>query len=66
MMKDEHQKIIIAIEAYLHQVAGQFGIELLGSYNPHKYNLKAGDFTDGYHGKKSVMDLIWKKKESQE
>ena len=51
--------IIRDVEYYLKQFSQKNKIKLLGSYNPHKFNFKSKDFTDGMHGLENVSKIIF-------
>jgi len=57
--KDKY-KFIEKSEDYLRNFAKQNDIKLVGSYNPHKYNLKNSDFFDGMHSLDIVYEIIFK------
>jgi len=54
-----HYKTIDNIENYLRKYANKNHIEVEGSYNPNKYNLKLTDFSDGIHGHEEVFKKIF-------
>ncbi len=47
LMKKPKYHIINRAEEYLINFANKNNIEIKGSYNPHKYNFKYTDFSDG-------------------
>ena len=52
--------IIQDVESYLRKFAKNNNIEIIGSYNPHKYNFTNKDFMDGMHGLEIVTETIFK------
>jgi hypothetical protein len=59
LMKKSKYHIINRAEKYLINFANKNDIEIKGSYNPHKYNFKYTDFSDGMHGKNKVAKKIF-------
>jgi type IV secretory pathway ATPase VirB11/archaellum biosynthesis ATPase len=49
--KEENPKIMSLddVEVYIQNFADRNGIVVIGSYNPHKYNLTNREFLDGIH-----------------
>jgi len=60
LIEQPEYKIINKVEKYLIQLSNDKNITILGSYNPHKYNFKNEDFSDGMHGHDSVAKKILK------
>jgi len=52
-------KIVLETESYFEKIATKYDIQIIGSFNPHKYNLINSDFYDGMHCKKSVIERIF-------
>jgi len=48
------------VENYLTSISKKKGITLIGSYNPHLYNLQSTDFFDGMHSLEKVYIDIFK------
>ncbi len=47
-------------EKYLFAFSEKYDIKIIGSYNPHKYNLSYKDFFDGMHGLDKTYNVIFK------
>lgn len=58
LVSNEKYKIIKKVEDYLQNFAKQKNIKLVGSYNPHNYNLKYSDFFDGMHSLDIAYEII--------
>lgn len=56
--KNSEYHNILKIESYLRAYAKKNNITILGSYNPYLYGFSSSDFTDGMHGKSSVVEKI--------
>ncbi|MDN5097971.1 hypothetical protein O8C85_05450 [Aliarcobacter butzleri] len=56
----EKYKIIDKIEIYVKEFAKQNNIKVVGSYNPHKLNLKNEHFFDGMHSLDVAYEIIFK------
>ena len=59
LIKNPKYSIINDVEKYLIDFAEKNNIEIKGSYNPHIYNFKYTDFSDGMHGKDIVSQKIF-------
>ncbi|MCW5876557.1 MAG: DUF1574 family protein [Anaerolineales bacterium] len=55
---DSHYQIIERVEEYLHQIAAERGITVMGSYNPAVIGCQAEEFYDGLHPRPSCMERI--------
>ncbi|MDN5114479.1 hypothetical protein [Aliarcobacter butzleri] len=60
LLSNEKYKIIDKAEIYLKEFAKHNSIKLVGSYNPHNYNLKNNDFFDGMHSLDIAYEIIFK------
>ena len=59
LISSQNTKIINDIEEYLGILAKKKDIRIVGSYNPHKYNLINKDFIDGFHTRSYVIKNIF-------
>jgi hypothetical protein len=59
LIKNNSYKIIHKVENHLINFSDNHSIKLIGSYNPHKYNLKNEDFIDGMHPNENVIKKIF-------
>jgi hypothetical protein len=59
LISSQNTKLIIDVEEYLGILAKQKKIRIVGSYNPHKYNLSNKDFLDGFHTRSYVIQNIF-------
>ncbi len=59
LIEKDKYKIINEVEEYLIKLASKKDIKVLGSYNPHKYNLKNENFFDGMHSLDNVYEKIF-------
>lgn len=55
-----HFKNIKLVESYINSLSSKYNMEIIGSFDPSKYNLINGDFTDGIHGKDIVAKKVFK------
>lgn len=60
LISKEKYQTINSVEKYLVNFAEQNNIELIGSYNPHKYGFSNSDFSDGMHSLDVVYEIIFK------
>jgi len=60
LIKQPEYQIINKVEKYLIRFAKRQNIIIKGSYNPHKYNFKNKDFSDGMHGHDIIIKEIWR------
>lgn len=60
LIKNKKYKMIVQAEKYLLSFAKKNNIKVVGSYNPHKYNLKNTHFFDGMHILDSGYKIIFK------
>ncbi|MDN5107168.1 hypothetical protein PJV93_08395 [Aliarcobacter butzleri] len=60
LVSNEKYKIIEKVEDYLKKFSKKNDIKLVGSYNPHRLNLKNEHFFDGMHSLDSVYEIIFK------
>lgn len=60
LVLNKKYKIIEKAEDYLKNFAKQNSIKLVGSYDPHNYNLKNSDFFDGMHALDIAHEKIFK------
>ncbi|PHS56346.1 MAG: hypothetical protein COB17_09435 [Sulfurimonas sp.] len=61
MVSKAKYKNLVKVEKYLIDFAKKNQVKLIGSYNPHKYNLKINDFFDEMHAHDYVLREILKK-----
>ena len=59
LVKNKKYKYILISEKYLINFAELNGINVKGSYNPHKYGFTNKNFLDGVHGRSSVVKKIF-------
>ena len=60
--QEERYKMILKVEEYIVDFAGERGIDVFGSYDPENSKLTMGDFYDPYHVKKEkIMDTLWRR-----
>ncbi|DAB37967.1 MAG: hypothetical protein A2552_11655 [Sulfuricurvum sp. RIFOXYD2_FULL_44_160] len=60
LSSNKKYKNVLYTEKYLREYSQKNNIKIFGSYNPNKYNLNSTDFTDGMHGKSTVVTHILK------
>ncbi|MFX4282772.1 hypothetical protein ACOL3J_10890 [Aliarcobacter butzleri] len=60
IMSYEKYQIIEKAEQYLKDFSEKNNIKVIGSYNPHNYNLKNNDFFDGMHSLDIAYEIIFK------
>lgn len=58
--KKVQYQTLFDVEEYLIKIADEYNLTLIGSYNPHKYNLKNSDFFDGMHANETVLSNLFK------
>ena len=60
LVSKEKYKIIDEVEIYVKEFAKQNNIKVVGSYDPHKLNLKNEHFFDGMHSLDIAYEIIFK------
>ncbi|MGI6723818.1 MAG: hypothetical protein ACOX39_05520 [Arcobacteraceae bacterium] len=60
LMQNEKYKIINQAEEYIINFSKQNNIKIVGSFNPHNYNLTNEDFFDGMHSLDIAYEKIFK------
>ena len=58
--KDPNYKLVVEAEKYFRQIASEYHIKVIGSYNPEQMNLHANDFIDDVHLKKRGIEKVFK------
>lgn len=56
--KSSQYKIVLKTESYFEKLSLKYNIQMIGSFDPHKYNLINSDFYDGMHCKTAVIERI--------
>jgi len=57
---NKEYKMVDKVEMYLNDYASENNIQLVGSYNPNRFNLNSIDFYDGMHPKDKIMKKNFK------
>lgn len=60
LQKNEKYQYINISEEYLNDFSTKNSIQIKGSFNPHRYEFKNEDFSDGMHGHEKVAKEIFK------
>lgn len=62
LRNNEKYKIVLDAEKFFREVADEYGVIIVGSYDPEQYGLSNEDFLDGMHMRReSVERMLWGK-----
>lgn len=57
--KSNQYKIVLETESYFEKIAMKYKIQIIGSFDPHKFKLINSDFYDGMHCKEAPIKKIF-------
>ena len=59
LQNEPKYKMFFDAEKFYQEIAAEKQIKIIGSFNPHNYNLKNSDFYDGFHSKEDVIKMLY-------
>ena len=61
LQNDPNYKMFFEAEAFYREIALKKNINIVGSFDPNKYNLNSADFYDGFHCKEGIIKKLYSK-----